>query len=92
MIRGRDDHGVDVVGAEERLIISDRAGNPEVLGHHPRLLDVVVADGHDLDVPPRLQGRKVIDLGNDTDADNSKPDGTLCHGRISRKDLASRRS
>jgi hypothetical protein len=83
MVRRRDDDRVDVVRAEERLPVGDGAPDAEVLRDHARLLGVVIADGHDFGVTALLQTGKVIDLGDEPDADHAETEGSFFHDTIS---------
>jgi hypothetical protein len=80
-----DGDRVDLVQAQESFVVGNGPGNAEVLRDEARLLGVVVADRHDLDIPPALQGGKVVYLGDEPHPDDAEAEGKLGHGAISRK-------
>jgi len=82
-----DDHGVQLLEAEQPLVIGDRVRNAEALRHDARLLGIVVANREDLDVLHARQGGKMIDLGDGPDPDESEAGQTLWQRGRSRSNV-----
>ncbi len=87
MVRRRDDHRIQLLEAEQALVVRDRVRDPEALRHDARLLRIVVTDPEDLDVFHPRQGGKMIDLRDGSDPDESEAGHSYCQRGRSRSNV-----